>query len=186
MIAGTLLYVGYRRYKQLPLSETVMVESLTPLGVEEVEYSSVLVAFDEDDPFSEEAVVTAKALAARRRRAIHVLSLVTVPANLPLDAELDGREVAARTKLEQAKLICGQRVSGSVEHVRMGQAGKAIVEEAKAINAAAIVMPLRYRGGAPLYGKTLQTVLAKRPCRVIVSANPGELADRSPVGVVAR
>ena len=35
-------------------------------------------------------------------------------------------------------------------------------------------MPLRYRDGAPLYGKTLQTVLAKRPCRVIVAANPGE------------
>jgi APA family basic amino acid/polyamine antiporter len=184
MIAGTLLYIGYRRYKQLPLTETVMVESLTPLGVEEVEYRSVLVAFDEDDPFSEEAVATAKALGARRRRAIHVLSLVTVPANLPLDAPLDGREEAARSKLEQAKLICGQRVSGSVEHVRLGQAGKAIVEEAKAINAAAIVMPLRYRGGAPLYGKTLQTVLAKRPCRVIVSANPGESADGTLVGSV--
>ncbi len=142
----------------------------------------MLVAFDEDDPFSEEAVATAKALAARRRRAIHVLSLINVPANLPLDATLDGREAAARSKLEQAKLICGQRVSGSVEHVRMGQAGNAIVEEAKSINAAAIVMPLRYRGGAPLYGKTLQTVLGKRPCRVIVSAHPGEAADGSPVG----
>ena len=43
-------------------------------------------------------------------------------------------------------------------------------------------MPLRYRDGAPLYGKTLQTVLAKRPCRVIVAANPAESADGSPVG----
>ena len=50
----------------------------------------MLVAFDEDDPFSEEAVATAKALAAKRSRAIHVLSLVTVPANLPLDAPLGG------------------------------------------------------------------------------------------------
>ena len=66
----------------------------------------------------------------------------------------------------------------------MGQAGKAIVEEAKAINAAAIVMPLRYRGGAPLYGKTLQTVLAKRPCRVIIAANPAEATDGA--GVAAR
>ncbi len=148
MIVGTLLYVGYRRYKQLPLAETVMVESLTPLGVEEVEYRSVLVAFADDDPFSEEAVATAKALAARRRRAIHVLTLVTVPANLPLDAELNGGELGARTKIEQAKLICGQRVSASIEHIRMGQAGKAIVDEAKAINAAAIVMPLRYRNGS--------------------------------------
>jgi APA family basic amino acid/polyamine antiporter len=182
MIAGTLLYIGYRRYKQLPLTETVMVESLTPLGVEEVEYKSILVAFDDDDPFSEETVATAKALAARRRRAIHVLSLVHVPANLPLDADLDGGELAARTKLERAKLICGQRVSGHIEHIRLGQAGKAIVEEAKAINAAAIVLPLRYRSGAPLYGKTLQTVLAKRPCRVIIAANPGHAADGSAVG----
>ena len=79
MIAGTLLYIGYRRYSGLPLTETVKVESLTPLGVEEVEYKSVLVAFDEDDPFDAETVVTARSLAARRRRAIHVLALVTVP-----------------------------------------------------------------------------------------------------------
>jgi APA family basic amino acid/polyamine antiporter len=185
MLAGVLLYVAYRRYQGLPLRQTIKVESLTPLGVEEVEYRSVLVAFGADDPFSEEAVTTAMALAARRRRAIHVLSLVTVPSNLPLDARLDAPDAAARSKLEQAKLICGQRVSGSIEHVRLGQAGNAIVEEAKAIDAAAIVLPLRYRGGAPLYGKTLQTVLAKRPCRVIVAAHPGELADGSPVGGAA-
>ena len=180
MIAGTVLYVVYRRYKGLPLRETVKVEALTPLGVEEVEYRSVLVAFAEDDPFSTEAVITAKALAARRRRAIHVVSLVEVPSNLPLDAELPEQEGAARTKLERAKLICGQRVSGSIVHVRLGGAGQAIVDEAKRINAAAIVMPLRYRGGAPLYGKTLQTVLAKRPCRVIVSANPSESTEGQP------
>jgi APA family basic amino acid/polyamine antiporter len=72
----------------------------------------------------------------------------------------------------------GQRVSGHVHPVRLGQAGQAIVEEAREIDAAAIVMPLRYRGGAPLYGKTLQTVLAKRPCRVIVAANPGEAQEQ--------
>jgi APA family basic amino acid/polyamine antiporter len=66
------------------------------------------------------------------------------------------------------------RVTGSVQRVRPGQAGQAIVEEARAIKAAAIVMQLRYRNGTPLYGKTLQHVLAERPCRVIVAASPGE------------
>ena len=66
MIAGTVLYIAYRRYKGLPLRQTVKVEALTPLGVEEVEYRSVLVAFDEDDPFSAEAVTTAKALGCAR------------------------------------------------------------------------------------------------------------------------
>jgi APA family basic amino acid/polyamine antiporter len=174
MATGLVTYYLYRRHQGLPLRTTVKVETLTPLGVEEVEYKSILVAFDDDDPFSEEAVASAKALAARRRQAIHVLSLVKVPANLPLDARMEEREGAAQTKIERAKLICGRRVSGHIEHVRVGQSGQAIVDEARGIDAAAIVMPLRYRGGAPLYGKTLQTVLARRPCRVIVSANPGE------------
>lgn len=175
MAAGLVTYYLYRRHQGLPLRATVKVETLTPLGVEEVEYKSILVAFDDDDPFSEEAVATANALAARRRRAIHVLSLVKVPANLPLDAGFDERDGRAQTKVEQAKLICGRRVSGHVEPVRAGQSGNAIVEEAKVIQAEAIVMPLRYRNGSPLYGKTLQAVLAKRPCRVLVSANPGEM-----------
>jgi basic amino acid/polyamine antiporter, APA family len=182
MICGVCLYALYRRHQGLRLTQTVKVAGLAPLGVEEVEYKSILVAFDDDDPFSPETVATAKALAARHpRRAIHVLSLVTVPANLPLDAEVDEREGRAQTKIEQAKLICGRRVSGHIEHVRAGQSGQAIVEEAKAIDAAAIVMPLRYRNGSPLYGKTLQTVLAKRPARVIVAAQPGEAGDGSAV-----
>jgi hypothetical protein len=61
-----------------------------------------------------------------------------------------------------------------VKRVRPGQAGQAIVDEAKAIKAAAIVMPLRYRNGSPLYGRTLQTVLAKRPARVLIAAHPSE------------
>jgi APA family basic amino acid/polyamine antiporter len=174
MIAGTLLYIAYRRYKQLPLTQTVKVESLTPLGVAEVEYKSILVAFDEDVAFDPDTVAIAKTLASRRGRAIHVLSLVTVPSNLPIDADLTERDGEAQTKLERAKLLCGQRVSGHIEHVRLGGSGQAIVDEAKAISAAAIVMPLRYRDGAPLYGKTLQTVLGRRPCRVIVAANPRE------------
>jgi hypothetical protein len=35
-------------------------------------------------------------------------------------------------------------------------------------------MQLRYRNGIPLYGKTLQQVLAERPVRVIVAAHPEE------------
>ena len=66
-----------------------------PLGVEEVEYQSVLVAFEEE-PFSKEAVATAARLAARRRRGIHVLAIVNVPTHLPLDAPLEEQESRRR------------------------------------------------------------------------------------------
>ena len=173
MVLGMALYVGYRRSQRLPLRDTVKVKSLEALGVAEVEYESVLVAFEEDE-FSDEVVTMASALAARRRRAIHVLSLVSVPTHLPIDATLEGAESAAQTKIERAKLICGQRVNGTVQRVRPGQAGQAIIGFARATGSRAIVMGLRYRDGAPLYGKTLQTVLARRPCRVLVAASPEE------------
>jgi APA family basic amino acid/polyamine antiporter len=101
------------------------------------------------------------------------VALATVPTHLPLEAELEDQESEAQSKIEQAKIIGGMRVTGHVIRVRPGQEARAIIEEARDIKAAAIVMPLRYRNGKPLYGKTLQTVLAKRPTRVIVAAQPG-------------
>jgi len=175
MLFGVLLYAAYRRRQQLPMRETVKVVTPEPLGVEEVEYQSVLVVF-EGDSFSNEAVAMAVRLAARRRRGIHVLSIVTVPTHLPVDAELEDQEEDANSKIEQAKIIGGLRVTGHLVRVRPGQEAQTIIEEARDIKAAAIVMPLRYRNGKPLYGKTLQTVLAKRPTRVIVAAQPGQTA----------
>jgi basic amino acid/polyamine antiporter, APA family len=172
MALGIAVYVLYRRNQRLPLTETVKVLLPEPLGVEEIEYRSVLVGFEEDEPFSEEMVATAVKLASKRRRGIHVHSMLTVPTHLPLDAELPESESEAQGKIEQAKLIGGQRVTGHVERVRPGQAGYAIADEAKLINAAAVVVGLRYRNGRPLYDKTLQTILGERPCRVIVVSDP--------------
>ncbi len=173
MALGLAIYLLYRRSQDLLARQTIRVESLEPLGVEEIEYESVLVAFDED-PFNDEMVATAMALAARKRRAIHIMSVMVVPSHLPLNARLDEAEGVAQAKVERAKLICGQRVSGSVVRVRPGQSAGAIVEEATRNGSAAIVMQLRYRAGAPNYTKTLAAVLAKRPCRVIVTAAPDE------------
>jgi APA family basic amino acid/polyamine antiporter len=171
MALGIAVYLLYRRHQRLPVRETVKVVTPEPLGVEEVEYRSVLLVF-EPGTYSDDAVATAIRLAARRRRGIHVLAIVTVPTHLPLDAPLDELESEAQSKVERAKLVGGLRVTGHGERVRPGQEAQAIIEEAEAIRAAAIVMPLRYRNGKPLYGKTLQTVLAKRPTRVIVAAQP--------------
>jgi APA family basic amino acid/polyamine antiporter len=173
MAIGLAIYLLYRRSQQLPLTQTVKVVTPEPLGVEEIEYRSVMVAFEDGEPFSEEMVATAVKLASKRRRGIHVHSMLAVPTNLPLDADLREREAEAQSKVEQAKLIGGQRVTGHVERVRPGQEGYSIAGEARLINAAAVVVALRYRNGTPLYDKTLQTVLGERPCRVIV------VSDRS-------
>jgi APA family basic amino acid/polyamine antiporter len=175
MLLGVTVYVLYRRNQGLPLTRTVKVLTPEPLGVEEVEYRSVLVGFEDDESFSPEMVATAVKLASKRRRGIHVHSMMTVPTNLPLDAELPDAEAEAQRRVEEAKLIGGARVTGHVARVRPGQAGYSMAEEAADIKAAAIVVGLRYRNGVPQYDKTLQTVLGERPCRVIVVSDPREV-----------
>ena len=130
MALGIAVYVLYRRNQKLPLTETVKVVLPEPLGVEEVEYRSVLVGFEDDEPFSPEMVATAVKLASKRRRGIHVHSMLTVPTNLPLNAEMPEQEAEAQSKIEEAKLIGGQRVTGHVARVRPGQAGYSVAEEA--------------------------------------------------------
>src|SRR5262245_2766105 len=105
MAFGIAVYVLYRRNQKLPLTETVKVVLPEPLGVEEVEYRSVLVGFEDDESFSGEMVATAVKLASNRRRGIHVHSMLTVPTHLPLNAEMEEQEAEAQSKIEEARLI---------------------------------------------------------------------------------
>jgi basic amino acid/polyamine antiporter, APA family len=185
MALGIAVYVLYRRNQRLPLTETVKVVLPEPLGVEEVEYRSVLVAFEDHEEFSPETVATAVKLASKRRRGIHVHSMMTVPTNLPLEAEMPERERGAQEKIEESKLIGGRRVTGHVSRVRPGQAGYSVSKEAAQIKAEAVVMGLRYRNGVPQYDKTLQTILGERPCRVIVVSDPTEQQPPIPGAALA-
>jgi APA family basic amino acid/polyamine antiporter len=185
MALGIAVYVLYRRNQGLPLTQTVKVVLPEPLGVEEVEYRSVLVAFEDDDGFSPEMVATAVKLAGKKRRGIHVHSMMTVPTNLPLSAAMADRESEAQSKVEEAKLIGGQRVTGHVARVRPGQAGYSVANEAAEIKAEAIVVGLSYRNGVPLYDKTLQTILGERPCRVIVVSDPTDKPAAIPGAALA-
>jgi APA family basic amino acid/polyamine antiporter len=176
---GVAIYVAFRRRHGLDLVSTVKVAIPQPVVDHEAEYDSVLVPIV-DANYDERVMATASRLAARRRRGIHVLALVTVPNALPIDAKMSDAEAAADSVIEQGKIHGGRRVSGHVEKIRAGQAGRRIVEEAADMRAAAIVMPLPRRvDGASLFGKTLETVLNERPCRVIIESSPdGQRARR--------
>jgi APA family basic amino acid/polyamine antiporter len=100
--------------------------------------------------------------------------LITVPPNSPIDAELPEQEAQAQSAIDAARVRGGRRVTGHWEKVRPGQGGRRVVEEAREIHARAIVMGLPpKRAGASLFGKTIETVLSDRPCRVIIESSRG-------------
>ena len=112
-------------------------------------------------------------MAARRRRGIHVLVTITVPNSAPIDAPLPEQESLAQQSIDSARVLGGRRVTGHWEKVRPGQAGRRVIDEARDIKARAIVMPRpRKRPGTSLFGRTLETVLEERPCRVIIESEP--------------
>jgi APA family basic amino acid/polyamine antiporter len=168
---GCAVYPIYRRRHGLDLTSTVKVAIPAPVVDHEAEYESILVALD-GKLYPEGAMATAIKVAARRRRGIHVLVTIPVPASSPIDAELPELERSAQSIIEQAKLQGGRRVTGHWEKVRAGGAGRLIVEEALAMGAKAIIMPLPARAGAMVFSKTVETVLAERPCRVIIQSDP--------------
>jgi len=180
LLAGIGVYVLFRRSQGLDLTSTVKLAQPVPVTDREAEYESVLVALEVRE-YPKGLLATAQRMAARRRRGIHVLVTITVPASAPIDAALPEQELAAQAILEQARLKGGSRVSGRYVKVRAGQAGRAIVEEAKQLGSRAIVMPLPPRQPGAGFGRTVETVLAERPCRVIIQTDPsGKSEKRTP------
>jgi basic amino acid/polyamine antiporter, APA family len=177
---GILIYVVYRHQQGLDLTTTTKVKMLGPAAESEAEYDSVLVAFDETG-YDPAVLATAARLAARRRRGIHVLVTIAVPASAPIDAVLPEQEASAQSIIEEAKVQAGRRVTGHWDKVRAGQTGRRIVDEARAVHAEAIVMPMARSGGG--FARALETVLRERPCRVIIESTP-QSQDRGP-GVAA-
>ncbi len=178
LLIGIAVYTFYRRRQGLDLTTTAKIAIPRPATETEAEYESVLVAFDEHG-YVPEVMATAARLAARRRRGIHVLVTISVPATSPISAALPEQEAAAQSIIEEAKVQAGRRVSGHWEKVRAGQTGRRIVDDAKAMHAAAIVMPMPQDGGG--FGRALATVLRERPCRVIVESIPDPAHKRPTV-----
>jgi APA family basic amino acid/polyamine antiporter len=171
---GMTIYYFFRRAKGLSLTETTVIRLPTPAGATPVEYAGVVVAFEEGT-FSETAIATALKLASHKKSDLRVIVTVNVPQHLDIDASLPEAEATAQAIIEEARQWAGrgQRIKGEVAKVRAGEAGHRIVREALGVHAEAIVMPMpHHRPAGKLLSRTLEIVLTKRPCRVIIDSAP--------------
>ncbi len=170
---GFLTYWAYRKWVlHQPLTETIRAPVAMGQALA-LEYRNVLVPLI-DRHESEEAVDLACRLATERGAAIVALTVIEVPLQLPLDAEMPREEERAHDLLDEARAIgdsYGVNVIGRL--VRARHAGRAIVDEAERRNSEIIVMgsPRRdARRRGPIFGGTVDFVLKNAPCRVMVAA----------------
>jgi basic amino acid/polyamine antiporter, APA family len=180
LVLGFAFYVFYRRrVVHAPLGETVRAPvEFGPAAV--LEFRSILVPIASGYA-SDEAMDFACRLAAERRASIVAFTAISVPLDLPLDAELPEDVRESNEQLDEARAIgdsYGVRVIGRISRTR--NIGRAIVDEAIRRNSEIIVMagPRRVRlksGRRQIFGDAVDFVLRHAPCRVMV-ATPRERA----------
>jgi APA family basic amino acid/polyamine antiporter len=203
MTFGIVLYVAYRLSEGKPILKRVTIpeRALTRRGTAKAEYGSILVPVL-GRPLDDDIMQTAGRLSAEENEdegeggaVIEAVWVFEVPMAMPLDARIPDEDLKrARKALQRAKAV-GEEYEGvevATATVRARSTGEGIVREAKRRGVEAIVLaaeePTRMRGGPLLGGKrglydtfvgqTTRYVVNKAPCRVILTAPPGDGAPQ--------
>ena len=178
LVLGIVVYLLVRRSRGEGLMEHVA--SADEQVLPETQFSRVLVPMKLGE-IGEEMVATAVKLAQERGAAVDALYVLRVPMELPLDAPLSDREEQGNESLEEARLLGADHGVEVVGHtIRARAIGEAIVEAASDLGTDLIVLGSspRWRRQSRFFSPTVEYVLRKAPCEVLIVAFPqGVLED---------
>jgi APA family basic amino acid/polyamine antiporter len=179
LVVGFVTYTVYRR-RILRQSMTVTLRAPIAIGPSlALEYRRILVPMGRDRE-SEEAVDLACRLAADRGATITALTVLEIPMELPLSADLPEKLDDLYDLLDEAKAI-GDSYGIKVQTrlIRARNFGRAIVDEAARRNSEIIVVGADRRnigGRTALFSDIVDFTLKHAPCRVMVAAAPPHAA----------
>jgi len=128
----------------------------------------------------EEMLATAVKLASEHGAEVQALHVIRVPLELPLDAPLIDQDERAEASLAEAKLLgadFGVTVEGTT--IRARAIGHAIVAQAEEVGADLIVLGSapRWRRQSRFFSPTVDFVLRRAPCEVLIVAFPQTVMD---------
>jgi APA family basic amino acid/polyamine antiporter len=171
LLAGLVVYGVVRKGRGEGLLQHV---EAPPEQLPESQFTSILVPM-KLGAIGEEMIATAVKLAQDRGAHVEALYVIRVPLDQPLDAELGEQEEAAVASLAEARLLGadhGVEVQG--ETIRARSIGDAIVAEAERRGNDLIVVGSapRWRRQSRFFSPTVEFVLRKAPCEVLVVAFP--------------
>ncbi len=171
IIAGFILYFIYRTGYKLPVFEEVSIERVAEAAYLPIVYEGILVPTTGE--IDAEMIQMACKIAQRDKSNVTALYVIEVPMVLPLDAKIPAEEEKAHKIMDQAELIgkeYGVQINTKIIQTRT--AGKAIVEQAKAMKASLILLGSGSREKKTeeiLNGKTVNFVAKNAPCPVLTN-----------------
>jgi nucleotide-binding universal stress UspA family protein len=171
-VVGLAVYLLVRIRAEHGLLEDVDPMAQLPVGAT---FRRVLVPMKLGE-VGEEMVATAVALAKEREATVEALFVVRVPRRFPLDGPLPPDvEARALASLDEAQALgADNEVEVTARVVRSRDIGPAIVEEASRGDVDLIVLGSapRWRRQSRFWSPTVDYVLRRAPCEVLVVAFP--------------
>jgi APA family basic amino acid/polyamine antiporter len=178
LAVGLVVFVAVRYSHGEGLMERVTADDERPFEPS-VQFHRILVPM-KLGIIGEEMLATAVRLASEHEATVEALHVIRVSLEQPLDASMIDEEERADASLAEAKLLGadhGVTVQGTT--VRARAIGQAIVEHAFEVDADLIVLGSapRWRRQARFFSPTVDYVLRKAPCEVLVVAFPQTVLD---------
>jgi APA family basic amino acid/polyamine antiporter len=178
LLAGLVIYVSGRISRGEGLLERVEAPDERPV-VRVAQFNRILVPM-KLGVIGEEMLATAVKLASEHNAEVQALHVIRVPLEQPLDAPLIDEEERAEASLAEAKLLGADfdvAVEGST--VRARAIGEAIVTRAAEVGADLIVLGSapRWRRQSRFFSPTVDYVLRRAPCEVLIVAFPQSVLD---------
>jgi basic amino acid/polyamine antiporter, APA family len=178
LAVGLVVFIAVRLGHGEGLMERVSAPDERPLETA-VTFKRILVPM-KLGIIGEEMLATAVKLAAEHGAEVQALHVIRVPLEQPLDAPMLDDEERAEASLAEAKLLGadhGVTVAGSTMRARA--IGHAIVQHAKEVQADLIVLGSapRWRRQSRFFSPTVDYVLRKAPCEVLIVAFPQSVLD---------
>jgi APA family basic amino acid/polyamine antiporter len=183
LVAGAIVFVAVRSTRRSALTARVQPGVADLVPTPEGEYERILVPV-KLGPIGEEVLATAIRLAEERNSTVEALHVIAVPLSLPLDAELiEADERAAASIADAAALGHEHGVIVEGEIVRARSIGQAIVDAARERRADLIVLGSapRWRRQSRFFSPTVDYVLRRAPCEVMVVAFPQGVLEEEAV-----
>jgi len=175
---GLVVFVAVRRSHGEGLMEKVAAPDEHPVP-SPAQFKRILVPM-KLGIIGEEMLATAVKLASEHGADVQALHVIRVPLEQPLDAPMEGADERAEASLTEAKALgadFGVTVEGTT--VRARAIGRAIVERAIESKADLIVLGSapRWRRQSRFFSPTVDYVLRRAPCEVLIVAFPQTVMD---------
>jgi nucleotide-binding universal stress UspA family protein len=178
LLGGVIVFLLVRRRAGLPILGHTSAEELELPAFAEVPYGTIIVPCKQAGPIEDEMLATASKLAQPEGGKVIALKVIEVPLEESLDCSMPEEDRASRELLALCESFAADYgIEVECRVLRARAISSAVAHEAREANAGLILIgavprPWDAAGRAHVFSETVENVIRRSHCRVIVTSFP--------------